>query len=173
MAPVAKSYTESYKQANKINLDTDTASDPEDAFDRKLWFQKLTGQSLQVKILTLAIGFAVIYESRLQLNSLASGDALVSGHSTSSVFLGKDDHLNDWGLFTALRYQQWRERYPGLPEPDWVQVNRNAIVKAIAWAKILAAVLFILGETKTAVGLVIFGVARLLFYYNPYLERKE
>jgi hypothetical protein len=39
MAPVDNSYTESFiAEKNKINLESETESDPEDIFERKLWF---------------------------------------------------------------------------------------------------------------------------------------
>jgi len=53
-------------------VESDTQSDPEDAFERKLWFQKMTTKSLQIKFLTIFLAGVVVYESHIQLRSLSN-----------------------------------------------------------------------------------------------------
>ena len=70
VAPMERSYTQSFKAQNKV--ESDTQSDPEDAFERKLWFQKMTTKSLQIKFLTIFLAGLVVYESHIQLRSLSN-----------------------------------------------------------------------------------------------------
>ena len=103
MAPMDKSYTNSFKAEQKIQIESEN-SDPDDIFERKLWFQKVTSQSLQIKMLALLLGGVMIFESWIQLRSLKSGLAI--GQNEKSEILGHklDPLMNDWGLFTATRY---------------------------------------------------------------------
>jgi hypothetical protein len=64
---------------------------------------------MQIKFLTLLLGFVVIYESLQQIKSIKNENEL--GSESAEIFGHKTDSLNDWGLFTENRYRLFQKNY--------------------------------------------------------------
>jgi hypothetical protein len=60
-----------------------------------------------------------------------------------------------------------------MPTDQWVMDNRNVVVKCIAYLRAAAALFFILGDKRAAGILIFVAIARLLFYFNPFIEKKK
>jgi hypothetical protein len=54
-----------------------------------------------------------------------------------------------------------------------VTTHRNQIVRTIAYIKVVASALFVLGDYSAGVLLISLAVLRFAFYYNPIFDKKK
>ena len=60
-----------------------------------------------------------------------------------------------------------------MPTYEWVTAHRNQVVRTIAYLKIIASALFILGDYSAGVLLISLVVLRFAFYFNPIFDQKK
>ena len=65
--------------------------------------------------------------------------------------------------------------YPSqyLPSQEWVSSNKNQIVKYTSYFKIVASMLFVLGDFSAGIFLILQAFLRLAFYFNPIFDQKR